>query len=1220
MKRAFLLNCFVTMILLASGFTVLALETSPSAETVDEVLIENQEPLTPETEIQLLENDNKEYDIFELASMGIGSIKTIDIRDPDNMGADIYDLSWLNTRPIMSLSDSPIDESDAMDNPFYAYDGDEITNNVTSTISGTSITFDDEDFYQINLTSDGVNSTVDKLEFIISSPEAEENNASILINVLQPNFLLGQWQDAGVHTVGKFVGNKTKIVVVPEGDASFNIEIPIMFQIQSWNSTKLNYSFEVDISSTTRTEWNGFLGAPPSYNVTNRPANMQSVNRSHDMFDWFDFSDAISDTGLDPMRGDQVRFGLSIDIATEERGHMWNPYGLYGTQSPTSSLVFIYLVWFNYTAQQLNVYNTGGNLPYASMLFGRDPVPVIFQAQASDVWLGLAPLGVWGDSQGYYMGGGGNAEVFFNITSVSSQLIPPNNAPVLSQQIDDQQFDEDTGPWNITDLLTHFSDSDTITPLEFVVTKPGGVNNPDELDVFIVDGRYLWANATQANWHGEGEYRIRCHDWGVENRAISVDDREITSNTFEIKVSSVNDPAYIEKVGTLGGDMPNNHEPIPIIITQGNQMFRSKKVDGKDYDEEDEDRLVYTHNATTTAFSMNKKGQIDFIPTNDDVGNTLIRIWVDDQKGDDEDDWVDLLFKVTNSNDAPSLTRIEWSDGARSYDLTMGEDTPTFKNVREDVELNLTVTASDPDIEIGQLDLLTWHVDANGWDAYPHPTDPLKAYVTYTPTNQDAITSIVETNLYCMDVGLKRSQDPMTIRLMIENANDKPEIKTVNNEVPELQGGIKTVSLTQETGIYALEDELFTIQVTAEDIDPRDSVEFEILNTAFQKFADPFDPFTMNFTIRPTQDMIGFHTVMIKVTDDDDETDTVSVIFEVVNTNDPPGDFELDWETSVSLIEGNNITFFVEDLTDPDEDELTVTWNFGDNTAEVVGETVVHSFANDQSYIITVTVSDPSGAKVTETRTITIYPYEEPDPDPNQDSDGDGMPDVYEDENGLNKNVDDSTFDNDKDKYTNIEEYLAGTNPLDPNSKPIETDSNEGDTPWLLIIIIVIVVIGILAAILFFVFALSRKPKQVVQQYAYAPEGPGLPGAQQQQLPAQAAPGLPPAPVTSGIVGEGQQPGLPPAEAPPEEENLMESFLEDAAKQIEAEQAPSEGEENVWRPPAESEPAQESQVDDLFADPPEEPSVEEPVEEPTEAAEPPKEPTKLAGPPPPPMP
>jgi PKD repeat protein len=567
------------------------------------------------------------------------------------------------------------------------------------------------------------------------------------------------------------------------------------------------------------------------------------------------------------------------------------------------------------------------------------------------------------------------------------------------------------------------------------------------------------------------------------------------------------------------------------------------------------------------------------------------------------------------------LTRIEWSDGARSFDLTQGENTPTFKNVKEDFEINLTVTASDPDIEIGQADLLSWYVGSSGWNAYPHPTDPLKAYVTYTPTNDDAISSIVETSIYCLDVGNKQSQDDMTIRLMIENTNDAPEILTVNNEVPEVQGAIKTVSLTQETGIYALEDELFTIQVTAEDIDPRDSVEFEALNPAFQKFADPFDPFTMNFTIRPTQEMVGFHTVMIKVSDDDGETDTVTVNFEVVNTNDPPVDtFKIDWETSVELVEKNELTFFVEDLEDPDGDELTVTWDFGDNTDKVTGETVTHTYMNDQDYIITVTVSDPSGSSVSDTRTITIYEYIEPEPDPDLDTDGDGMPDVYEDDNGLNKNdPGDKTLDEDGDRFTNYDEYIAGTNPLDPKDKPLVQDNDDGGIDPLLIVIIAVVVIGILAAVGFFVFALSRKPKPVAQQQAYAPEGPGLPPGQAPQLPQQQAPGLPPAPEQEGV-GSAPQEELPPVqEEPKEEENLMDSFLEDAAKQIEDDQKPSPEEENVWRPPEENTGTeQESQVDDLFAEPPEETSGPEAGTTPQEAEAPPEAPPKLSGPPPPP--
>jgi len=52
------------------------------------------------------------------------------------------------------------------------------------------------------------------------------------------------------------------------------------------------------------------------------------------------------------------------------------------------------------------------------------------------------------------------------------------------------------------------------------------------------------------------------------------------------------------------------------------------------------------------------------------------------------------------------------------------------------------------------------------------------------------------------------------------------------------------------------------------------------------------------------------------------------------------------------------------------------------------------------------------------------------------DDDDDGMPDTWEDQYGLNSLVNDASVDSDNDGYTNLQEYQAGTDPSNPNSKP----------------------------------------------------------------------------------------------------------------------------------------------------------------------------------------
>jgi hypothetical protein len=70
---------------------------------------------------------------------------------------------------------------------------------------------------------------------------------------------------------------------------------------------------------------------------------------------------------------------------------------------------------------------------------------------------------------------------------------------------------------------------------------------------------------------------------------------------------------------------------------------------------------------------------------------------------------------------------------------------------------------------------------------------------------------------------------------------------------------------------------------------------------------------------------------------------------------------------------------------------------------------------------------------------------------PSSDTDGDGMPNTWETTYGLNPNsAADAALDNDSDGYTNLQEYQAGTNPTVPNTPPpsADTDSDGMSNTW----------------------------------------------------------------------------------------------------------------------------------------------------------------------------
>ncbi|MBN1538820.1 MAG: PKD domain-containing protein, partial [Candidatus Thermoplasmatota archaeon] len=105
------------------------------------------------------------------------------------------------------------------------------------------------------------------------------------------------------------------------------------------------------------------------------------------------------------------------------------------------------------------------------------------------------------------------------------------------------------------------------------------------------------------------------------------------------------------------------------------------------------------------------------------------------------------------------------------------------------------------------------------------------------------------------------------------------------------------------------------------------------------------------------------------------------------------------------------------------------TITFDDEDVVRYGKTMSYYFEEVGTYNITLTVFDAYDNFASDHFLVEII-----EQDPDLDSDGDGMPDWWEDEYSLDKNVDDAQRDYDRDLLTNLQEYRLGTDPNNPDT------------------------------------------------------------------------------------------------------------------------------------------------------------------------------------------
>nr|WP_319395378.1 S8 family serine peptidase [uncultured Desulfobacter sp.] len=104
------------------------------------------------------------------------------------------------------------------------------------------------------------------------------------------------------------------------------------------------------------------------------------------------------------------------------------------------------------------------------------------------------------------------------------------------------------------------------------------------------------------------------------------------------------------------------------------------------------------------------------------------------------------------------------------------------------------------------------------------------------------------------------------------------------------------------------------------------------------------------------------------------------------------------------------------------------------------------------------TIENGAGTDIDEDGLTQLEEYNNQTDPTAADTDEDGMPDGWEVDNTLDPLTDDSTLDLDDDTYTNVQEYLAGTDPADGSDHPIPVSA--GNSPFLFLSFLILLGIG----------------------------------------------------------------------------------------------------------------------------------------------------------------
>lgn len=197
-------------------------------------------------------------------------------------------------------------------------------------------------------------------------------------------------------------------------------------------------------------------------------------------------------------------------------------------------------------------------------------------------------------------------------------------------------------------------------------------------------------------------------------------------------------------------------DPVLMFTTDIEEVFI---IDGENVLKTSPEQYGYSFDAFT--------GEISLTPTNEFVGIHTINVSVtDNDLGKPLYDYDEFVLEIVNTNDAPTITAVGKKDVIPGTTLVF--------EAKQGKELELEFFAIDPDIEIGESDSLTFHLEDQRDNLI---LDEDRGILTFTPTQEDVESKTITLEIFVRDKS--QAEDSVEIRIRIENVNDPPEVDGV---------------------------------------------------------------------------------------------------------------------------------------------------------------------------------------------------------------------------------------------------------------------------------------------------------------------------------------------------------------------------------------------------------------------------------------------------------